>query len=93
MPKGHFGWLARLNDGRLLFLSPRGQTSVEIEVPTAGVLSERESRFLCEKLVVYPAEGGGYEFVFEAGSRAVVDQIADGLTRPVNEEKEAAVAV
>ena len=93
MPRGHFGWLARLDDGRLLFLSPRRQRPLEVEVPTAGVLTERESRFLCEKLVVCPADGGAYEFVFEAGSRALVDQIAEGLARPVSEEKEAAVAV
>jgi hypothetical protein len=93
MPKGHSGWLARLDDGRLLFLGSRRKTSLEIEIPTAGALTERESRFLCEKLMVYPADGGAYEFVFEAGSRAHVDRIADGLTSPVNEEKEAAVAV
>ena len=72
--QGAFGWLARLDDGRLLFLGSRRKTSLEIEIPTAGVLTERESRFLCERLMVYPADGGVYEFVFEAGSRAHVDR-------------------
>ena len=86
------GWRGSMTGG-CFSLSPRRQASLEIEIPTAGVLTERESCFLCEKLMVYPADGGAYEFVFEAGSRAHVDRIADGLTSPVNEEKEAAVAV
>lgn len=92
-PKGVFGWLARLEDGRLLFLSPRRRSPLAIEVPVAGALTERESRFLCEKLLVYPPHGGIYEFLFEAGSGLVVDQIAGGLANPALEEKEAAVAV
>jgi hypothetical protein len=93
MPKGHFGWLARFDDGRLLFLSGPGRDPVAIEVPLAGAFTERESRFLCEKLLICPPSGEACEFVFEAGSGSVVDRVAAGLAEPAGREKEAAVAV
>jgi Domain of unknown function (DUF4126) len=93
IPRGKFGWLARFDDGRLFFLSPRRHSPLMIEVPAGEASTECESRFLCEKLLVHPAPGGSYEFVFEAGSRGMVDRIAEGLAKPLGEEKEAAVAV
>jgi hypothetical protein len=93
MPRGQFGWLARFDDGRLFFLSPRRHSPLMIELPAGEASTECESRFLCEKLLVHPAQGGSYEFVFEAGSRGMVDRIAEGLAKPLGEEKEAAVAV
>ncbi len=91
--KGHFGWLARLDDRRLVFLSLRRGGPQTIDVPVVGALTKRESRFLCEKLWIYPKQGGAYEFVFEAGSGLVVDQMADRVAKPLREEEEAAVAV
>jgi Domain of unknown function (DUF4126) len=91
--KGVFGWLAQVSDGRWLFLSPRRRRPLAIEIPVAGSLGERESRFLCEKLLVYPPHGGTYEFVFEAGSGPVVDEIAAELAKTVPEKEEAAMAV
>jgi Domain of unknown function (DUF4126) len=93
LSKGVFGWLAQVSDGRWLFLNPRRRRPLAIEIPVAGALSERESRFLCEKLLVYPPHGGTYEFVFEASSGPVVDQIAAELAKPVPEKEEAAMAV
>jgi hypothetical protein len=45
------------------------------EVPLAGSLTERESRFLCEKVLVFSPTGKPYEFIFQAGSGPAVDQI------------------
>ena len=93
MPKGRFGWLARLGDGRLLFLSDRRRGPLAVEIPVAGSSIERESRFLCERLLVCPPHGEVYAFGFEAGSRSIVDEMARELTEQVVEKKEAAVAV
>jgi Domain of unknown function (DUF4126) len=90
-PKGILGWLARLSDGRLLFISSRGGSSRVHEVPLAGSLPERESRFLCEKVLIFPPSGKPYEFVFETGSGATVDQIVRTAKRLGN-EKGAAMA-
>jgi hypothetical protein len=90
-PKGLLGWLARLSDGRLLFISSRGATPRVHEIPLAGSLSERESRFLCEKVLIFPPSGKPYEFLFEAGSGATVDQIVR-TARRLGNEKGAAMA-
>jgi hypothetical protein len=90
-PKGSFGWLARLSDGRLLFMSSRAAGPRVHQVPLAGSLPERESRFLCEKVLIFPPSGKPYEFVFEAGSGATVDQIVR-TTKRLGNEKGAAVA-
>jgi hypothetical protein len=90
-PKGILGWLVRLSDGRLFFLSSRGGSPRVHEVPLAGSLTERESRFLCEKVLVFPSSGKPYEFVFTAGSGAAVDQIVRP-TKTLGNEKGAAMA-
>ena len=48
-PKGILGWVVRLSDGRLFFLSSRGGSPRVLEVPLAGSLTERESRFLAKR--------------------------------------------
>jgi hypothetical protein len=84
-PKGSLGWLARLSDGRLLFVNSRGGSPRAHDVPLAGCLPERESRFLCEKVLIFPPSGKPYEFIFEAGSGATVDQIVRPAKRLGND--------
>jgi hypothetical protein len=90
-PKGILGWVARLNDGRLYFVSSRGGSPRVHEVPLAGSLTERESRFLCEKVLIFPPSGKPYEFIFEAGSDATVDLIMRPA-KTLSNEKGAAMA-
>lgn len=90
-PKGTLGWVARLSDGRLFFVCSRGGSPRVHEVPLAGSLTERESRFLCEKVLIFPPSGKPYEFVFEAGSGAAVDRIVRP-TKALGNEKGAAMA-
>jgi Domain of unknown function (DUF4126) len=90
-PKGILGWVARLNDGRLYFVSSRGGSPRVHEVPLAGSLTERESRFLCEKVLIFPPSGKPYEFIFEAGSGAAVDRIMQPA-KTLSNEKGAAMA-
>ncbi len=92
-PKGALGWLARLSDGRLFFVGSGGGNPRTLEVPLAGALTERESRFLGEKLLVCLPNGKTYEFVFEAGSGAAVDQIVRPTVETFGSEKGAAMAV
>ncbi len=90
-PKGILGWVARLSDGRLFFVSSRGGSPRVHEVPLAGSLTERESRFLCEKVMIFPPSDKPYEFIFEAGSGAAVDQIVRPA-KALGNEKGAAMA-
>jgi hypothetical protein len=93
LPKNHFGWLAWLEDGRVHFLSSRKRGPLAVEIPLAGAIIERESRFLCERLRVCPLDGRAYDFVFEKGHRLLADEVARKLAEAAREEKEAAVAV
>ena len=90
-PKGILGWVARLSDGRLFFVSSRGGSPRVHEVPLAGSLTERESRFLCEKVLIFPPSDKPYEFIFEAGSGAAVDRIVRPA-KTLSNEKGAAMA-
>jgi hypothetical protein len=90
LPKGRFGWLARLANGRLFFLLS-GRLSPCVEIPLGEVSTEHESRFLCERLWVRPVRGAAYAFVFEKGHRPIVEEIAEELA--ASGEKRAAMAV
>jgi hypothetical protein len=90
-PKGTLGWVARLSDGRLFFVSSRGGSPRLHEVPLAGSLTERESRFLGEKVLIFPSSGRPYEFIFAAGLGAAAEQIVRPAKRFGN-EKGAAMA-
>ena len=57
-----------------------------------GRLTERESRFLCERLCLSPVHGKAYEFAFERGLSRLVDEIARELAEPAGKEG-AAMAV
>jgi Domain of unknown function (DUF4126) len=92
-PKGVLGWLARLTDGRLLFVSFQRGNPRALEIPLAGSLTDRESRFLCETLLVSPPQGKSYEFIFEAGSGAFVDDITAPAREAFGKKKRTAVAV
>ena len=90
-PKGILGWMVRLGNGRLFFVSSRGGSPRVHEVLLAGSLTERESRFLCEKVLIFPPSGKPYEFVFEAGSGVAVDRIVRPA-KALGNEKGAAMA-
>ena len=93
MPKGHFGWLTRFEDGSLFFLVPNRRDPLIVEIPLAGASIERESCFLSERLRVAPMRDKAYDFAFERGQSRVVDEVARELTEPAGKEREAVVAV
>jgi hypothetical protein len=93
LPKGHFGWLTRFEDGSLFFVAPRRREPILVEIPLAGAAVERESRFLSEKLRVTPARGKAYGFAFERGHRRLVDEVARELAEPAGKELEASAAI
>jgi Domain of unknown function (DUF4126) len=93
LPKGHFGWLTRFEDGSLFFVAPRRREPIVVEIPLAGATVERESRFLSEKLRVTPRRGKAYGFAFERGHRRLVDEVARELTEPAGKELEASAAI
>ncbi|HEY5743472.1 MAG TPA: DUF4126 domain-containing protein, partial [Terrimicrobiaceae bacterium] len=94
VPKGCFGWLAYLEDGSLAFLGSRARAPLGFEIiPVAGARIERESRFLCERLLVRPSRGTAYDFIFEKGYGRQVDELARQLARLTPQEEKAAMAV
>ena len=82
LPKNLFGWLVRLDGGRLFFISPRWQGALVVEVPVKTAVPERQSRFLCERLALQPAEGRPFVFLFERGLRLLADRLARDLAAP-----------
>jgi hypothetical protein len=82
LPKNRFGWLVRLEGGRLFFLSRRWQGSLVVEIPQPAEAPERASRFLCERLGLPGSENTPHVFIFERGSRVVADLIASQLAVP-----------
>jgi hypothetical protein len=93
LPKGHFGWLTRFEDGALFFVAARRRNPLAVEVPLEDASIERESRFLSEKLYVRPTRGKAYEFAFERGHSRVADEVARKLAEPERKELETAVAI
>ncbi len=93
LPKGHFGWLTRFEDGALFFVAARRRNPLAVEVPLEDASIERESRFLSEKLCVRPTRGKAYEFAFERGHSRVADEVARKLAEPERKELETAVAI
>ena len=82
LPRNHFGWLTRLQGGRLFFVGPRWRTPLVVEIPLEAAMTERESRFLSEKLLICRPSGNHHTFVFERGHRVLADRVADKLTGP-----------
>jgi hypothetical protein len=96
LPKNRFGWLARFRDGRTFFVGRRWRGPFVTEIPAREAATERESRFLCEKLTVRSDLGGTFVLLFERGHRLLADRAASDLknvpaSAPV-EVKEPAVA-
>lgn len=79
LPRNHFGWLTRLQSGRLFFVSPRMRTPLVVEIPLESAMTERESRFLSERLLICRPSGNHHVFVFERGHRVLADMVADKL--------------
>ena len=95
LPKNRFGWLARFRDGRTFFVGRRWSGPFVTEIPARDAATERESRFLCEKLTVSSEVGGTFVLLFERGHRLLADRAAGDLkTAPASsgEVKEPAVA-
>jgi len=84
LPKNRFGWLVRMEGGRLFFLSRRWQGSLVVEIPTPTGAPERASRFLCERLAL-PGADGTHVLLFERGQRVIADRIASQLAAPLPE--------
>lgn len=82
LPRNHFGWLAKFQNGRLFFVSPRWRSPLVVEIPLEAAMTERESRFLSEKLIVCRPSGNHHTFVFERGHRVLADLVAEKLVRP-----------
>jgi hypothetical protein len=96
LPKNRFGWLARFRDGRTFFVGRRWRGPFVTEIPARDALTERESRFLCEKLTVRSEVGGTFVLLFERGHRLLADRAAAEIKAvevPAVEVKEPAVAV
>jgi hypothetical protein len=91
--KAHFGWLTRTDDGSVFFVARRKREPLVVEIPVEDASIERESRFLCEKLCVYPAHGDAYEFAFEKGDSRLADEVAKELEAPAGKKLEMAVAI
>ncbi len=82
LPRNHFGWLAKFPSGRLFFVSPRWRTPLVVEIPLDAAMTERESRFLSEKLLICRPSGNHHAFVFERGHRLLADRVAEKLISP-----------
>ncbi|HRJ73707.1 MAG TPA: DUF4126 domain-containing protein [Terrimicrobiaceae bacterium] len=83
LPRNHFGWLARFQNGRVFFVSPKWRSPLVVEVPHEAP-PERESLFLSEKLVIRGADGAANTFYFERGHRLLADHVAEVLSKPVS---------
>jgi hypothetical protein len=79
LPKNRFGWLARLRDGRTFFVGRRWRGPFVVEIPVRDAVTERECRFLCEKLTVRTGAGGVFVLLFERGHRLLADRAAAEL--------------
>lgn len=84
LPRNHFGWLTKLKSGRLFFVSPRWRTPLVVEIPLTDVLTERESRFLSEKLLICRSNGNHHTFIFERGHRVLADRVAENIAPPTS---------
>lgn len=82
LPKNRFGWLVRMEGGRLFFLSRGWQGSLVVEIPTPTGSPERASRFLCERLAL-PGSDGTHVLLFERAQRMIADRIASELAAPL----------
>lgn len=95
LPKNRFGWLARFRDGRTFFVGRRLRGPFVAEIPIREGMTERDSRFLCEKLTIRSEVGGTFVLLFERGHRLLADRAAADLKAveaPAPEVKEPAVA-
>lgn len=95
LPKNRFGWLARFRDGRTFFVGRRLSGPFVAEIPVQEGMTERESRFLSEKLTIRSELGGTFVLLFERGHRQLADRAAADLKAveaPEAIAKEAAVA-
>jgi Domain of unknown function (DUF4126) len=91
--KGHFGWLTQTDDGSVFFVAKRKREPLVVEIPLEGTAIERESRFLSEKVCVFPVRGDAYEFAFEKGDSRVADEVARELSALAGNKLEMAVAI
>jgi uncharacterized membrane protein len=80
LPSNHIGWLVRLDDGAVFFVSPRLFDALCVEIPHGS--SARSSRFLGEALEVLPASGSPYRFQFERAAAKAADRFAKHLRTP-----------
>ncbi len=89
LSRNHFGWLVRLSGGKLFFVGRRWRGPFVIAIPPVAEKPVRESRFLCEKLVL-SAGGETYTFNFERGLIRMVDHVVTELgaqpSAPVEKE-------
>ena len=83
VPKNRFGALVRFESGRLVFTGLR-RSSLVVEIPSEGTTATRESRFLCEQLVLRTPEGEKFVFVFDRSSLALVDSLAGDFEESEN---------
>lgn len=85
LPKNRRGWLVRLIEGRLFFISNRWRGPLVVEIPRQDVRVRRDSRFLCERLALEAEGRPSFVFLFERGHRAVADRVAGDLAPEVPE--------
>lgn len=84
----HRGWLVFFEEPekKLYFVAKRLLRGfLVVEVPAAGALAIRESRFLCEKMTLEAGERK-WSFLFERGHKQVVDRIAQSWLPPAEPE-------